>query len=144
MDRAWTPDPAFDAGSVAVAELVLCQARLQDDARFPWLVLVPARDGAVEITDLAPADRQTLMAEIAWSAHALKAAVRCHKLNIGALGNVVPQLHVHVGARRPDDAAWPGPVWGSGPAQPRAPAERNRLIRKIRAALDAAVADPRS
>ena len=132
-------DPRLEADSAFVADLGLCQLRLMDDSRFPWLVLIPARDGAVEITDLGPADRQMLMTEIAWCADALKASVRCQKLNIGALGNVVPQLHVHLVARRPDDAAWPGPVWGSGRAQPYGVAERDRLIRKIRAALDDAI-----
>lgn len=130
-------DPRIEADSVFVADLALCQARLMDDSRYPWIVLVPRKDGLVEITDLSPADRQTLMTEIAHCARALKAAARCDKINIGALGNVVPQLHVHVVARTRADAAWPGPVWGSGPGVPYDDAARARLVRRILAAMDA-------
>lgn len=130
-------DPRIEADSVFVADLRLCQARLMDDARFAWLVLLPQREGMVEITDLEPADRQILMAEIALCAAALKAATRCLKINVGALGNVVPQLHVHVVARTPADEAWPGPVWGTGPARPYDEMDRTRMIRRILAAMDA-------
>jgi diadenosine tetraphosphate (Ap4A) HIT family hydrolase len=132
-------DPRIEADSAFVADLALCQLRLMDDSRFPWLVLIPQRDGLVEIIDLPAADRTALMAEIAHCSSALRAAAPCQKLNIGALGNVVPQLHVHVVARRRDDAAWPGPVWGAGARRPYADDARARLIRKIRAALDAPV-----
>jgi diadenosine tetraphosphate (Ap4A) HIT family hydrolase len=132
-------DPRIEADSAFVADLALCQLRLMDDSRFPWLVLIPAREGVVEIIDLPAADRAALMTEIALCSSALKAVVPCDKLNVGALGNVVPQLHVHVVARRRDDAAWPGPVWAVGARRPYADDARARLIRKIRAALDAPV-----
>jgi diadenosine tetraphosphate (Ap4A) HIT family hydrolase len=117
----WAPDPAFAAGSAALARLPLCDARLQLDVRFPWLILVPRVAGARELEDLAAADRTRLMDEIVLAGHAVRAIGEAlgrpvAKLNIGALGNITPQLHVHVVGRRPDDPAWPGPVWGAGGA----------------------------
>ncbi|MPZ59076.1 MAG: HIT domain-containing protein [Rhizobiales bacterium] len=89
--------------------------RLMNDANYPWLVLVPRRAGASEIIDLAEADRAQLMTEIVRTGHALKTVTQCDKLNIAAIGNMVPQLHVHIVARRLGDAAWPRPVWGAVP-----------------------------
>jgi diadenosine tetraphosphate (Ap4A) HIT family hydrolase len=121
-------DPAFAAGSTALARLALCDVRLQRDARFPWLILVPRVAGARELEDLSPADRARLTDEIVRAGHAVRAIGEAlgrpvAKLNIGALGNITPQLHVHIVGRRPDDAAWPGPVWGARGAvgyEPRA------------------------
>ncbi len=112
-------DPAFLTGSKALAELGLCHARLQDDARWPWLILIPRREGARELEDLSEADRGALMEEVVLAGRAVRAVGQAlgrpvAKLNVGALGNVTPQLHVHVVGRRADDAAWPGPVWGFG------------------------------
>ena len=114
-------DPAFDAGSERLAALPLCDVRLQRDARFAWLVLIPRVEGAREIEDLAAVDRSRLMDEIVLAGRAVRAVGEAlgrpvAKLNVGALGNVTPQLHVHVVGRRVDDAAWPGPVWGFGAA----------------------------
>lgn len=114
-------DPAFDAGSERLASLPLCDVRLQRDARFAWLVLIPRVVGAREIGDLVAADRSALMDEIVVAGRAVRAVGEAlgrpvDKLNVGALGNVTPQLHVHVVGRRVDDAAWPGPVWGFGAA----------------------------
>lgn len=116
-------DPAFSATSEFVADLALCQARLQADARYPWIVLVPRAAAARELEDLPAADRARLMDEILGAGAAVRAIGAAlgrpvEKLNVGALGNVTPQLHVHVVGRRSDDAAWPGPVWGFGTAQP--------------------------
>ncbi|OJZ18258.1 MAG: diadenosine tetraphosphate hydrolase, partial [Thiobacillus sp. 65-29] len=110
-------DPRLNRDTVFVANWKLCQVRLMDDARFPWLVLVPRRAGAVELDDLDEDDRTRLMHEIQRAMKTLRGVADCDKLNVGALGNVVRQLHVHVVARRKDDPAWPGPVWGHGPAQ---------------------------
>ena len=115
-------DPAFEAGSERLACLPLCDVRLQRDARFAWLVLIPRVEGAREIEDLAAADRSRLMDEIVVAGRAVRAVGEAlgrpvDKLNVGALGNVTPQLHVHVVGRRVDDAAWPGPVWGFGAAR---------------------------
>lgn len=128
-------DPQLAADSVAVAELGLSDLRLMNDARFPWLLLVPRREGAVEMIDLEKPDRAALFEEINAASAALRAATRCDKLNVAALGNQVKQLHVHVIGRFDGDAAWPGPVWGAGPAVPYAAEARNTLIDKIRSAL---------
>ena len=109
-----TLDPRLAADTVPVAELALCSVRLMDDARFGWLVLVPRQAALVEVSDL-PADERALMwQEVELAGEALRSVFPCDKLNIGALGNIVRQLHVHVVARREGDAAWPGPVWGQG------------------------------
>ncbi len=136
---AFAADPAFDAGSVAVADWPLCQLRLQDDARFPWLILIPRVPGAVEIEDLSPEDRTRLLDEglragrlIRRMGEALGRPV--DKLNMAALGNVTAQLHLHVIGRRRDDPVWPDPVWGRGTARRWPEAERGRLLDLIRAA----------
>lgn len=116
-------DPAFVATSHAVGELGLCEVRLQDDGRYPWLVLIPRAAGLVEIEDLAPADRTRLIEEGMLAGQAVRAVAEAlglgvDKLNFGALGNVTAQLHLHVVGRRRNDPAWPGPVWGHSPATP--------------------------
>ena len=91
------------ADTAEVCELSLCRALLMRDARYPWLVLVPEREELSEIHHLAPADRLNLMAEIVEASEMLERQFRPDKINVGALGNMVPQLHVHVIARRRDD-----------------------------------------
>ena len=114
--------PAFLETSSALASLQLSEARLQLDARWPWIVLIPRRPGVREIADLSAEDRVILMEEIVTAGEAVRAMGAAtgrpvEKLNVGALGNITPQLHVHVVGRRSDDAAWPGPVWGAGTAK---------------------------
>jgi diadenosine tetraphosphate (Ap4A) HIT family hydrolase len=111
-------DPAIERDSRPLMWLGLCELRVQNDRRWPWLLLVPQRPGIEEIHDLTPLDQAMLSFETTMVAKALKEATRCHKINIAALGNKVPQLHVHIIARNPDDTGWPGPVWGLGPAEP--------------------------
>jgi diadenosine tetraphosphate (Ap4A) HIT family hydrolase len=113
-------DARLEADTQGVASFELCDVRLMNDARFPWLVLVPRRHGLVEITDLTADEQTALWHEVNRAAAALRAVAPCDKLNLGALGNIVRQLHVHVVARCEGDAAWPGPVWGSGQALPYA------------------------
>ena len=120
-------DPRIVAVSEPLAALKLCQARLMGDCRWPWIVLSPRKPGAQEIEHLTPADRAQLLEEIMAAGAAVRAmGAACgrsvEKLNVGALGNVVEQLHVHVVGRRADDAAWPGPVWGVAGAVPYPPA----------------------
>jgi diadenosine tetraphosphate (Ap4A) HIT family hydrolase len=136
-------DPAFPATSAFVADLPLCQARLQADARWPWLVLVPRVAGMREIEDLAPDARASLMDEILAAGRAVRAlgvlsGREVEKLNIAALGNVTPQLHIHVVGRRADDAAWPGPVWGFGAAEPYEDHRLARTLARAREALSSA------
>ena len=135
MSDGFALDPRLAADTAPVCDLALSTLRLMRDARFPWAILVPRIAGAVEIADLSPADRATLMEEVAQVSHALRRVAPCDKLNVGALGNLVPQLHVHVVARRKGDAAWPGPVWGSGGAEPYGPGELDRIVGDLRAAL---------
>lgn len=111
-------DPVLAADTLELVSFELCDVRLMNDARFPWLILVPRRQAAVEILDLDRTDQDLLWSEIRLAASALRATYRPDKLNIGALGNQVAQLHVHVIARFRSDAAWPAPVWGSGCARP--------------------------
>lgn len=110
--------PRLEADTVFVADWGLSRVLLMNDARFPWLVLVPRRANVTELHELAHAERMVLIEEIARAGGKLKALTGAAKINIGALGNVVPQLHVHVVARRAGDGAWPRPVWGRGNALP--------------------------
>jgi diadenosine tetraphosphate (Ap4A) HIT family hydrolase len=132
-------DPAFLAGSRTLASLGLCEARLQDDARWPWIVLLPRRAGLIELEDLSAPERAQLMDEIVLAGEAVRAmgealARPVDKLNVGALGNVTAQLHVHVLGRRRDDVVWPAPVWGVGAPRPYA-AETLDLLRKAALAV---------
>ena len=130
-------NPQLAADSVPVTSLALSDLRLMNDARFAWLLLVPRRADMAEIIDLEKADRARLFEEIVTVSTALKAATACDKLNVAALGNSVRQLHVHIIARFHGDAAWPGPVWGSGAAVAYDAAARDRLAGQILAALPA-------
>ena len=126
-------NPAFTATSEPLADLKLCHVRLQRDARWPWIILIPRKVGAREIEHLSAPNRQLLMEEIVLAGAAVRAVAAAvgrpvDKLNVGQLGNVTPQLHVHVIGRRPDDAAWPGPVWGVGEAVPYAESDLARAI----------------
>jgi diadenosine tetraphosphate (Ap4A) HIT family hydrolase len=134
---AFSLHPQLAADSVPVVELGLCEVRLMDDANHPWLVLVPRVPGAVELIDLDPAQRAQLTTEIDAASRVLKALFKPHKLNVAALGNLVPQLHVHVIARHTDDIAWPRPVWGAANARPYAPEELVERVEALQAALAA-------
>lgn len=131
--------PAFSPTSEALGDLALSHVRLQADARYAWIVLIPRIAGARELEDLSPNDRAALMEEIVRAGAAVRAVgaalVRpIEKLNVGQLGNVTPQLHVHIVGRRADDPAWPGPVWGVGTAEAYAP---DALAQAIAAAKEA-------
>lgn len=132
-------DQRLAAETVPVTHWPLCVVLLQDDARYPWLILVPQRAGLSEIHDLAGADRMQLALEQDLASRALKQESGAEKMNVAALGNVVPQLHVHVIARRQGDEAWPGPVWGRGARVPYAPGARDRLMMRLRGALEGAL-----
>ncbi|WP_296246028.1 HIT family protein [uncultured Stenotrophomonas sp.] len=121
MTEAVTSDFVLDtrlaADSVLIADGPLSQIRLMNDDRFPWVVLVPRVPNASEWIDLDGAQQRLLLAEINQISQHLKHKPNVSKINIGALGNIVRQLHVHLIGRHENDAAWPGPVWGSGKAQ---------------------------
>lgn len=103
-----------------------------NDARFPWLILVPRRPELVEILELGKSDRALLMEETIRAGEAVRAFPGVTKLNVGALGNLVPQLHIHVVGRHAGDPAWPGPVWGFGKPEPYAPIRRDAILAAVR------------
>lgn len=121
MSGAFELDLRLATDSVFVADGPLSQVRLMDDTRFPWLLLVPRVADAAEWIDLDGSQQRLLLAELNQVSQLLRAEPGVEKINIGALGNIVRQLHVHVVGRHAGDAAWPGPVWGSGAMQRHAP-----------------------
>ena len=127
--------PQLAADTHPLAALELCDLRLMDDANYPWLVLVPRVADARELVDLDAAQRHQLTDEIDIAARVLRDAFHPHKLNVAALGNMVPQLHVHVIAREQDDPAWPAPVWGRVAARPYPPEMLVERVRRLRALL---------
>ncbi|MEL6921749.1 MAG: HIT family protein [Pseudomonadota bacterium] len=127
-------DAKLEADTFHVADIGLCRVRLMNDARFPWLILVPMRDGVREIHELTPLDQTMLTFETTQMSKMLQHATGAKKMNIAALGNQVAQLHVHVIARTSDDTAWPNPVWGAGEALTYNQAQAQTLIAKL--ALD--------
>ncbi|MCK9488158.1 MAG: HIT family protein [Xanthomonadales bacterium] len=127
--------PQLVADSHPVCDLPLSTVRLIDDVRWPWLILVPRRPFASEVVDLAHGDQLALLVEISKVSRVLQRQYRTDKLNIAALGNLVPQLHVHIICRRKDDAAWPRPVWGVGTPEPYRPEHLHIRIRQLASSL---------
>lgn len=138
MTDSFALDPRLAADTLPVGDLSLCSVLLMDDARFPWLILVPRRPHASELTDLAAQDSATLMDETRIAVGVMLELVKPDKVNVGALGNLVPQLHVHVVGRFLSDPAWPGPVWGSGARTPYPPHARVQMVERIGALFAAA------
>ncbi|WP_434613135.1 HIT domain-containing protein [Azospirillum sp. B2RO_4] len=120
-----------------VTDLGLCRVLLMNNRLWPWLILVPMREGAVEIHRLDEGDQKTLMQEIAQASRVVERLFAPDKMNVGALGNMVPQLHVHVIGRTRGDPAWPGPVWGSGHAEPYEQADADALVDRLAEAFRA-------
>ncbi|HVU19314.1 MAG TPA: HIT family protein [Rhizomicrobium sp.] len=133
--REFDLHPRLAADTAFVADWTLCRLLLMNDARYPWLILVPRRAAALEIFDLNPEDREILIAEIALACERLKHFSQAAKINVGALGNLVPQLHIHIVARNPGDAAWPGPVWGQGVAIPYEPEAVRDVVARLSSML---------
>ena len=117
----WQLDPRLADDTHPVAQLPLCELRLMDDSHHPWLVLVPRVAGATELIDLSEVQQQALLREVSQVSRLLREHFAPDKLNVAALGNVVPQLHLHVIARYTRDIAWPRPVWGHAAARPYTP-----------------------
>ena len=132
---SWSLHPQLEQDTAAVGDLPLSRLLVNNDANYPWLLLVPRRPGAIEIIDLSEKDQSQLMIEIAHTSRALKDITACHKLNVAAIGNVVPQLHVHIIARERDDPSWPKPVWGTVPARTYDLAERGGFVAALRREL---------
>ena len=128
-------DPRIEKDSILIAELDLCQLRLQNDQRFPWLVLLPKVAKLTEVHELTDAQQYLLMVESSKVAKALQQVTGCKKINVANLGNVVAQLHWHVVARFDSDEAWPGPIWGVGTAVPWSEQKRADLVDSLLMAL---------
>lgn len=124
-------DERFVRDSELIVSLGLCQLRLQNDSRWPWLVLIPQRDNISEVFELSPLDQTMLTFETNLVAKALKDVTGADKINVGALGNIVRQLHVHVIARNEGDPNWPGPVWGFEKSVPYDEATKAEFIAKL-------------
>ncbi|KEQ04343.1 HIT family protein [Pseudorhizobium pelagicum] len=134
--RDFALDERLERDSERVTVLGLCQLRLLKDSRWPWLMLVPQRKGISEIYELTPLDQTLLTFETNSVAAALKKVTGARKINVGALGNIVGQLHVHIIARQEGDPNWPGPIWGYGSAEPYPDdAKKQDLLKKLVEAL---------
>jgi len=133
--QGWHLHPQLAEDTHPVAHLELSELRLMDDANHPWLILVPRIEDAVEWIDLDDGQQDRLGREITAASRALRQGFRPDKLNVAALGNLVPQLHVHVIARFHDDIAWPKPVWGTATARPYSPEKLVERVELIRSAL---------
>jgi diadenosine tetraphosphate (Ap4A) HIT family hydrolase len=132
MPAAWSLHQQLDEDAISIGDLPLSRLAMMKDANYPWLILVPRQADAVEIIDLDRDGRAVLMTEIGQVSEALKDITGCDKLNVAALGNQVPQLHVHIIARRKGDFAWPRPVWGVAPALAYNAAELEAFLGAIR------------
>jgi diadenosine tetraphosphate (Ap4A) HIT family hydrolase len=128
--------PRIAGETVPLGDLMICRVLLMNDARYPWLMLVPRRPNIIELFDLAVTERAILMEEIAAVSVALKELTHCQKLNVATLGNVVSQLHVHIVARFENDSAWPHPVWGSGQRQPYLPEKAQEFAGQVARRLE--------
>ena len=125
----------LEADTHFVTDLELSRLLLMDDARYPWVILVPRRRDLTEMHQLDKAAQSVLMEEITRLSETMQTCFQAGKMNVGALGNMVPQLHIHVIARNPGDEAWPGPVWGVGKRKPYGDRAGAR-VQEIRNLLD--------
>ena len=128
----WTLHPQLARDTAPLGDLALTRVLVMNDANYPWLILVPRRPDLTEVIDLADSEQTQLMAEVTRAARGLRALTGCHKLNIAALGNAVPQLHVHVIARFRGDPAWPKPVWGAAPPRAYEREALNNFVQPLR------------
>jgi len=128
-------DPRLAGEGIPVASLELCDALLRNDARTLWVVLVPRVAGREELHELSAEQQAQLMSEIARVSQAVHDIAQPTKVNTGALGNIVRQLHVHVVARHEGDFAWPGPVWGVGEREEMDETARTDLVAALRQRL---------
>ena len=129
------------ADTVVVTRWPLCRVLLMNDTRYPWLILVPARADMREIHNLSAVDQALLITEIDAASRALSQLYAPDKINVAAIGNIVPQLHIHVVARFRSDDAWPGPVWGAHPPLPYEMKDRDRALTGLRRTLTTILPD---
>lgn len=131
----FTLHPRLAADTHEIATLGVSHVRLMKDANYPWLILVPAQDGLTGIHQLDAADAMAVMSEISHASRALDVFCAPARINVAALGNMVPQLHIHIIARFEHDPAWPRPVWGAVPAKNYNDKDLQRTIALIKQAL---------
>jgi diadenosine tetraphosphate (Ap4A) HIT family hydrolase len=127
--------PQLQKDCLLIGRFVLCRLLLMRDANYPWFILVPDREGIAEIFELSEEDQGQLLRESSQLAAILAERFRADKLNIAALGNLVPQLHIHHIVRYREDAAWPAPVWGRVPARPYTPEALSAVLESLRSGL---------
>jgi diadenosine tetraphosphate (Ap4A) HIT family hydrolase len=132
-------DPRLAGDTLLIGDLPVSRLLLMNEGTYCWAVLVPRRSGLQEIIDLDAAEQHQLMDEIAAVSVAIRAVASPLKINVGALGNIVRQLHVHILARHEGDPAWPGPVWGKAPPKPYSPDAAAAMIARLRAELGSSV-----
>jgi diadenosine tetraphosphate (Ap4A) HIT family hydrolase len=137
MTRMFVISPDITRSASPLLDLPLCTVLLKEDARWPWLILAPRREGLEHLTDLDAVDMATAMDEVRAAFAAVRAEEGVERVNLGVLGNVAPQLHLHVVGRWAGDPAWPGPVWGVEGRTPYAPEAREALAARLRGRLAA-------
>jgi len=128
--------PQLQQDCTIIGRFPLCYLLLMEDANYPWFILVPDREGVGEIFQLSAQDQQQLMKESSQLAAVIAAKFKADKINIAALGNMVPQLHIHHVVRYRDDAAWPAPIWGAVPVKPYLECELNEQVEQVKAWFD--------
>lgn len=134
-DTPFELDQRLQQDTLFVADLPLCRLLLMNDRRYPWLILVPRRKGVLEVIDLCAKDQAQMCRESLQVCRLLKQLFPEGKLNLGALGNVVAQLHLHHVMRFAQDPAWPGPVWGHSRAEPYGDPDAQELLERLRSHL---------
>lgn len=132
QNNEFTLHPTLAADTCIIAELPLCTLLLSNDSNYPWTILVPRRNDISEIYQLSDVDQRQLLTESSTLSRCLQSTLNPDKLNIAALGNVVPQLHIHHIARYKHDKAWPAPIWGHSEPTPYTPLHRDKLLTEVR------------
>jgi len=136
MNQEFELHPRLQADCIDLGRLDVSRLLLMNDSQYPWCILVPERAGISEFYQLTADDRRSVMEESAWLGERMMACFRGDKLNVAAIGNMVPQLHIHHVVRYRTDPAWPAPVWGKLPARPYPPAELDERVAVLRRALE--------
>lgn len=129
-------NPTLEKDCIQLGKLELCRVLLMNDSQFPWLILVPETLDVTEIYQLSIQDQQLLMQESSFVAEQLADIYLADKMNIAALGNMVPQLHIHHVVRYKSDKSWPAPIWGQFDAQPYTDNKLLQVVKKIKQALN--------
>lgn len=131
----FTLDPILQRDTIALGKFELCQLLIMNDSLYPWFVLVPERENIREIFELAETDQQQLLTESSRFGRLIYSIFNADKLNVAALGNVCPQLHIHHIVRYKSDPAWPAPIWGKLPSRPYTEKYKADVIEKLKSGL---------